>query len=53
MHFNPIAILKGLFLRRGGALRLYIDSDPPAFIGLKLIRNQNYDLVNCQSLKIV
>ena len=38
MHFNPVPILQGLFLRGGWGYapppRLYIDSDPPAFIGL-------------------
>ena len=37
MHFNPIALRP--FSKGGGAWdappRLYIDSDPPAFIGLK------------------
>jgi len=39
MHFNPIRVLQGLFA--GGATRnaspspqLYLDSDPPAFIGV-------------------
>ena len=39
MHVNPISILKGLFLERGGrgtrAPRLYIDLEALAFIGLK------------------
>ena len=39
MHFNPIHIISGLFLgggRETPSPRPYIDSDPPAFIGLKL-----------------
>ena len=37
MHFNPKTNLKGLFLGGGRQTPpgLYIDLDPPAFIGLK------------------
>ena len=39
MHFNPIPILKGIFLRgdAGRPPSLYIDSDPPTFYMVKYL----------------
>ena len=36
-YFNPLPILSGLFLKPPPPTRLYIDSDPPAIIGLMRI----------------